>query len=130
MIGARTPVHHVPVATKLTILRHARKIVATSWTHGGEAVDKAGYTTYFDSDSAVAWCAVGAIKKADANVPDDGTPQWLRLDVICGELLHTVDVGWTEYPGVRSWNDSFGRTQKQVVAAFDATIARLDKTEQ
>jgi hypothetical protein len=80
-----------------------------AWIQHTYARDAAGTPVAYNSKDAVCYCALGAIY-ADGVVPG------------VGSALRMV----TDEDGVDLWNDAPGRTQEEVVAAFDRAIAAQD----
>ncbi len=93
-------------------LKAARELLArpNGWTTEAAARDATGRAVFTDSASAVCFCAYGAMWAV--GVPaSDITPEELLLEqAIDGEMI-------------AAWNDTTGRTQAEVVAAFDRAIA-------
>lgn len=95
--------------TVLSVLRNARELVAHGWCQV-EMHNAAGGNHQY--------CAFGAIKRAS------GRDEVLMLDAVV--VMKSCLTGGSA--SVMLWNDAISRTQKQVVAAFDRAIRRLEKS--
>lgn len=93
----------------LTALRRARDLISdpARWTQGEFARDVEGVGVAPNSDKATCWCALGALRRVTRsfNVP------WRLIGGISQNHLYITD-----------FND--GHTHVDVLAAFDAAIAR------
>lgn len=103
----------------LTVLSGARKLISKpdawlkgvtrGWLEGGTLIPTGRWET------SNCFCAVGAIREAAGN--DEKLSEASE-----GEILDTIgSISW-----LWSFNDKHSTTHKDVLAAFDATIARLD----
>lgn len=88
-------------------LKAARELVARpgGWTQEAFARDDEGQQTQSRSRDAVCWCAEGALKASRS-----GFAEFDFLQKLLGLPIAV-------------WNDEPGRTQADVVAAFDRAIA-------
>jgi hypothetical protein len=100
------------------VLIRARRLVRAKggWTQDSYAKDKDGKSTAPTMQSATCFCALGAIKRAKAELGLD------ECDSV-GTVLFRV-VGY-----IPEWNDVPGRTQAEVVDAFTKAIALTPKPE-
>lgn len=75
------------------------------------------YTQQTVNGVAVAYCATGALRASRDRL-------WAHhLDVgVCTDILEDV----IQYKPLYEWNDKAIRTREDVVAAFDAAIAKLE----
>jgi hypothetical protein len=98
----------------LTILSRARALIAKGWCQHGGAVNAQGDYVQEDSPDAVAFCAIGAVSRAQHDLGLENG--WLKaLD----ELNTTIGDGvW-----IGDWNDT--SDQVIVLEGFDLAIARL-----
>lgn len=97
------------------LLTAARALVLKGWTQGFYAVTSTGeYVSPLES-TACAWCASGAIMAINAGFLDE--PQ----DSACKAFAIMQAVVGDAIP---DWNDTPGRTQAEVVEAFDRAIER------
>jgi len=105
----------------LAILRRARALVAKDggWTRGRDARDARGREVDIKSRAARAFCVGGACVRATSGMCDE----LLLGDVF--EAMRAV-IGVRGEHAISDWNDKPRRTQKQVVAAFDKAIARME----
>jgi hypothetical protein len=98
---------------KVKILRDARALlVIKGWIQGGHGDDIRGY------------CASGAIMAAMGQ-RHGGDSRECQVCIVC-------DIVSTPLVPLARWNDAFGRTKQEVLAAFDKAIefevlAALDK---
>ena len=93
-------------------LREARKLIERGWCQHHYAEDAAGNIAEVGDDAAVAWCAAGALWKAGTGIYEVG----LMKRAIGGCATD-------------AWNDAPGRTQAEVLAAFDRAIALAEAGE-
>jgi hypothetical protein len=110
--------HNPPTAAD--ILKLAREKVAAGWTQGSLTRDAQGATQCSYAE-ATCYCSWGAILAASD-----------ELDLANPSVrLYAEDLFESTYaePGVSliSWNDRPGRTQAEVVAAFDAAIVKAQE---
>jgi len=98
----------------LQILLRARELVAAGWTQGESARDAGGKKISPFSYKAVCFCALGATHRAEEEL---GATTAIWDSAI--RKLHPFTEKWN----VAGWNDTPGRTQADVLAAFDAAIA-------
>jgi hypothetical protein len=100
----------------LRVLWNARKLVAQGWTQGADARDRDGRPVHPWSSKARSWSTLGAI------VCGDETHQGR---VAIGSLAEAVVLvaAVVDASSLNDWNDESARTQADVLAAFDATIA-------
>jgi hypothetical protein len=100
------------------VLIAARGLIAKGWTQGFAARDVAGQSVEpWSSPSACSWCIVGALNVAcgtDVSETYDG----LARRKAAFESLEPF-VGCEDW---LFWNDTPGRTQAEVLAAFDRAI--------
>lgn len=92
------------------VLVAARERIAKpgGWTQRAYARDAEGRATAIFGGRAVCYCALGALTSVDAD------------PYVYAVLRNVVEVS------TDLWNDAPGRTQAQVIAAFDAAIAAQD----
>lgn len=135
----------------LKILQEARALVAKQWCQEDMAQNAALVPRRPDpdDDTICAWCALGAMHQAGLKhgvlhydeVPYEGEDfsllhsdnsvrdaekllvQALRAQVDREGLNYSDDLYWDGEGGIVRWNDDAGRTQDQVVAAFDKAVA-------
>jgi hypothetical protein len=105
-----------PAENALAVLLSARRLLAhTAFCQHAEAKDAVGRPVHPLSPDAQAFSASGAVYRASAF---DGSPERRQLlERACAWLAEAVGA-----PLLR-WNDQTGRTQDQVLAAFDAAAA-------
>jgi len=111
----------------LQILTEARALLSDPkrWTEGDFALDEHGNGVYWHADSAVCWCALGAIGRVAGaeEDPDEGARQVQRFASEAVALLHEV-IDWdgvsSMADGVAYWNDHHDHAE--VLAAFDRAI--------
>ncbi len=89
------------------VLRKARALVEEGWTQGAMSRDARGYKSLTSTAAPVCFCAIGAIQEAD---PKSCLAAATALGRIVGGSI--ID-----------FNDAPGRTQQEVIAAFDRAIA-------
>lgn len=110
------------VETTRQILIGARELVARpgGWTQGVFARNRDGEKVCLSQKEAVCFCASGAISRA-AQEQMGGSPEEGENSANALELLFLCIPG----PSIPDWNDSPGRTQGEVVSAFDRIIGLL-----
>ena len=94
-------------------LRAARALIAApgGWTQGASARDSNGRAIVSHSPSAVCFCSGGALFRVNGHYLENR--EALRRAMNCDNLV--------------DWNDVLGRTQAEVVAAFDRAIALAEE---
>jgi hypothetical protein len=107
-------------------IRAARAVIEDpdNWTQGAMALDADGNSTPSNSETAVCFCALGAVRRAmkePAN-PGHGRP---RGNAVI-DALHTVV---RETTGQKYFIDHFNdvHSHAEVLAMFDKAIARAEK---
>ncbi len=95
--------------TTLEVLKRGLERVRKGWCQHYYAKTADGHGTGVLNPEACSWCAVGAV-----NVNDEART----------ELMETL--GFAPHPPVGIWNDAPERTQADVIALFERTIARLE----
>jgi hypothetical protein len=115
------------MSTHLKRLKHARALIATpeQWTQDTLARDLHGNKVQVNSPLATCFCSIGAIRRAfvDSNENDLGPEFWSTV----GELSCHLPVPFDR--DLVFFNDAFERTHEEVLAAFDATIERLEAAD-
>lgn len=91
------------------LLTKARASIAEGWTQNIYARDAQGESVSSKAESAVCWCAAGAMAK---HVRGDGSQS--EAYALLMLAMHCTDIA--------AWNDSAKRTQAEVLAAFDLAI--------
>ena len=100
------------------ILKNARALVARGWCQGHYAERENGETCDLVSGEAVRWCAEGAIHNATF-----GAKHWIWREV------NDAFCKASDTDHIPSFNDAPGRTQADVLAAFDRAIAAAEKSD-
>lgn len=95
-------------------LRAARALVEKGWTQGAYGRLESGENTFAWDANVVCWCPVGAIQKATIERDRDDDQ---ALDAFAAALVE-----YDKDAGPEGWNDAPGRTQAEVLAAFDRAI--------
>src|SRR5690349_5736981 len=97
------------------VLRAARERVARGWCQGVDARDRSRRSVDPWSKSACRWCMMGSLHAEDRpSGYENSALQLLKLAI--GEGFVTC------------WNDAKGRTQAEVIAAFDKAIALAESS--
>ena len=101
-------------------LRAARELLAAGWCQGHFARDNTDYPVHYTDSAAVSYCLLGAcalVVLGEHSDYDQNHPLIKEIGIALRQAtkLHVID-----------WNDTPGRTQAEVLAAVDATIARLE----
>ena len=113
--------------TTVELLEKAKKKIEKGWCQETLAKDAKGRIVSERSRDACQWCSVGAILAA---LP---IKEWRKEQEIGFSTLAETMEGFLEKAmgsvSVAHWNDRPGRTQQQVIAAFDKAIAAAKKKE-
>lgn len=98
--------------TTREILVGALERVRKRWITKLPAINDAGISIFADSRTACGWCALGAIWGAagSADIPETKAAERMLSSIIDGR-------------SIAAWNDAPGRTQAEVIEAFDKAIA-------
>ena len=104
-----------PVPKRLVTLRDARALVAQGWCQG--------HAKLLRDDKGYDYCATGAIVEAaeQFGCGSHGLASGLPMRQAV-EIMEQV----TGSELVNKWNDEDGRTQAEVLAAFDEAIRRAE----
>ena len=106
----------------LKVLRTARGLVnkKNGWIRGAMAMNKMGKTVTVKSPEAVAFCAIGALRRAEFKLGTPGVATQARI-----ELRKALPI--TAYNGsIVEFNDN-SSDNTRVVNLFDRAIARVSK---
>lgn len=107
---------------KIDVLKRARKLIEKPehWGKESFAKDAEGEAVPVHSRKAVCFCAVGALIRANpiGGLLQNGAVKELAAGLGTGRYLDTTKIF--------NWNDS--ATHEQMLAHFDATIARLEQS--
>ena len=99
--------------TPTEILIAAREKIERGWAQGEYARAKNGNPIGYNAEKAVCWCSIGAIIAVDDDDPTDRAVYTLS-DIVGRDITE--------------WNDAPGRTQAEVLAAFDKAIEASKRT--
>jgi hypothetical protein len=102
--------------TTREILTTARSLIAKQWIKRLLATNAGGVAVRPDSDSACAWCTIGAVCASSREVLDRDEAYRSLRGVL--SLPHRM--------GLAEWNDAPERTQADVLDAFDHAIAACE----
>lgn len=105
--------------TVLEVLKAARERVARGWTQHAHARLSTGQPTRSNDSAAASWCAVGAL--------GDGHDDSIETCATCAAETRLVIAAGAERFGLVGWNDASGRTQEEVLQAFDKAIQREEQ---
>lgn len=105
--------------TLASLLRRARSYVARGWCQGANAKDGNSTSVPHDSANAVSWCVIGAERRASLDLL--GTDRRFVDTGSCDACALLAAVAGCE--DTAEWNDAPGRTQEEVLEAYDAAIA-------
>lgn len=97
----------------IEVLRQARYLVSQGWTQHAASHEHQG--------GGISYCAWGAIRHV---LWEKGTWEYGQVGRSQPAI---VALGYTIWGHPVNWNDCPGRTKRQVLDAFDVTIARLEK---
>ncbi len=108
------------------LLLAARERLAFGWTQGTTLQDIEGEPTS-DPAEAARFCVLGAFAHASHSLHTDVYTYHSAMQRLCD----VIDPGATRSAPlvvIPVWNDAHGRTQDEVLAAFDAALARASRT--
>ena len=119
------------MTTEIKILQRARELVNESWCQLRSAKNSAGTSCQPEDPAARSWCLTGACRKAAHEEFGDSPEKHSFAKSVCFSLenqlgAQLLDAGKNK-EGVVDWQDSGGRTKKEVVDLIDATIKELQK---
>lgn len=100
--------------TTVEVLKAARAKIEQGWCQGDAAQNSDGELCGSQDLNASCWCCVGAIGAVTA-YNEQATPALKAIRDAIGT------------PGIAKWNDAKGRTQAEVLAAFDKAIELAEK---
>lgn len=109
--------------TTLEVLKAARATIEQGWAINAMARDAAGIEVDEDSETAVCWCANGALALATPPGPCGRTGDEFYVPFKAAQDSLKRAIGIAERASLAEWNDRPGRTQADVLAAFDKAIA-------
>jgi hypothetical protein len=92
------------------ILARAAELLRAGWVQEEFATDANGDTVSFDAPQATCFCTLGAIHRAGHDLRL-GLNERTEARIALGAMLATGDL--------IGWNDTPGRTQAEVVTAFE-----------
>ena len=104
------------------LLLAARERLAFGWTQGTTLQDLEGAPTS-DPSEAARFCVLGALAHASHALHSDVHTYHSAMQRLC----EVIDPGATRAAplvAIPVWNDAEGRTQDDVLAAFDAALSR------
>jgi len=110
------------------ILRTAKDKISSPehWSQGGYAVDSEGRSVTPDSQEAVSWCALGAIRAVYLTGLKD-------VDLYCrvGEILTTTVLRCSKgkLASAAKYNDSPARKHEDILHMFDVAIELAGEQE-
>jgi hypothetical protein len=105
----------------LNVLRAARGLIVKGWNQNALAEDKMGNDVPVNSNKAVSFCAVGALRRAEFNQGTKGVATKAR------RVLRSALPKDAEYGGsVICFND-YAENKRQVLKLFDRAIAKVSK---
>lgn len=99
----------------LSQLKRARRLLARpkGWTQGSYARDGDGATVDSQCSDATSFCASGAI--------------YATQDTLAGSIQVRTVIYRIIADDIEAWNDAAGRSQADIVEAFDQAISSLTK---
>jgi hypothetical protein len=105
----------------LNVLRAARGLIVKGWNQNALAEDKMGNDVPVNSDRAVSFCAVGALRRAEFNQGTKGVAAKARR-----VLRSVLPKNATQCGSVMLFND-YAQNKRQVLKLFDRAIAKVSK---
>jgi hypothetical protein len=101
--------------TTLDILTAARDRIASGWCQRHSALDADGKPAFPSSAKAVKFCVIGALAASHVLYLDESVIKPLR-----------ESAGIPKDKSLFHWNDQPGRTQAEVLEAFDRAIVKAN----
>lgn len=105
----------------MKLLQTARGIVAKGWIQGALAEDKNGRKVAVNSDRAVGFCAIGALRRAEHKLGTTGIAAVARRT-----LRSVLPKKWNVGGSIMAFNDQ-ATDKKTVLKLFDTAIAKVSK---
>jgi hypothetical protein len=105
----------------MKLLQTARGLIVKGWHQNALAEDKMGNEVPFNSDRAVSFCAVGALRRAEFNQDTKGVAAKARQ-----VLRSALPKNGTHGGSVICFND-YAENKRQVLKLFDRAIAKVSK---
>lgn len=117
--------------TAAAMVSEARRLVADGWTQGAHARDEAGLEVPSWSEEARSWSLLGALlsswHRQDSKEDQDVVAHLIDAHAL-GQATEVLgDVVGTA--SLEQWNDSPGRSQAEVIGAFERALTRLEETD-
>lgn len=121
-------------ATTHQLLTRARDIISdeSKWTKGAPARDANGGAVTCDDETAVSFCANGAIVRAQLDIfgaadlggidADEAEGREIEQLADCQTVLYLANDEYWHFAGVSDWNDEEGITHADVLRVFDTAI--------
>jgi hypothetical protein len=114
----------MPTVSPFDILSSAQKLVASGWCQGATARDERGEEVAPWSQDACTWSAAGAIAaawRAQCGSPSQAPEVEVEAFTTAN---HALAGSMSTAPD--KWNDAPGRTQRQVLQAFNRSAVVLE----
>ena len=105
-------------------LTNTRSFVERGWTQHTLSVDADGRTADPSSPEAKKWCLDGALYAA---VPDLSGNNFQDKLARRHQAREAITQATDDLDSIDQWNDKRGRTQEQVLAALDQTVAYCEE---
>jgi hypothetical protein len=111
-------------------LREARALIERGWTKGEFALDANGDEADGITAQPVCFCALGAISQAAIGYPNPDADDLPVINEPFDEVatFFAGSLGFRFSHEVARWNDALGRTQAEVLAAFDKAIELAEQS--
>lgn len=104
-----------------TLLKHARKLIDKGWCQRALARDVLGHPCDAEDESATSYCILGALYAADFSSGPVSSMCETSLNKLSA-ILYRENKG--SY-GLSGYNDTTGRTKKEILSLFDQAIEEL-----
>ena len=102
----------------LRLLEQVRSFVAYGWCQGADARDAHGRSVEPWDERATSWSVLGALVAVLER--EAATTGEVPLEQLAAALYAIADV--IHVDSLESWNDSFGRSQRDVLDALDRAV--------
>ena len=104
----------------------AKKHIERGWTQGSQAVDETGTTCIPSSESARAWCPLGAIMAVLPHISKYSSRRRSAFECAWRVLHQVIQKNFQIRTSITAWNDAVGRQQSEVLALLDKAIESLE----
>jgi hypothetical protein len=105
------------------VLEAARERLEFGWTQGSLAETLSGVRQWTPDGDSAAFCVLGALKSAAAELRADVYTLWRAERLIVDAIGGDADTRWRRGV-IASWNDQPGRSKAEVIAMIGRALSR------